>query len=374
MDQTSTEINEVDDEGGPAVIFDPPKGKKILVVEDEAAIRETITEYLRRLGYDVSSAIDGVEGTTSVNEQEFDLIITDLSMPRKDGFGFMKEAIQVQPLTPIIILSGQGTFENAIRAIHLGAYDFVAKPIVDFDAFKITINRGLERKSLVLVQKNYQRNLEKVIAEQTQELIEKNVMLQDYADQLEDVSVSVISSLTVALEEKDRYTAGHSNRVTQYSEGIGRQLGLSEPDLWLLSTAAKLHDLGKLMIDISFINKPGPLSPNEWDMMKQHPVIAERILVPLPFLDDVRPLIRSHHERLDGSGYPDGLKGDEIDQMTQILAVADSLDAMTSKRSYRPTLIKKEALAELKSCKGRLYSPEIVDALIVFLTKTPNLI
>lgn len=347
----------------PGASMRPVLSKKILLVEDEKAIRETIQEFLNRNGYKVSSAPDGLEAVDKLTREEYDLVITDLAMPKMDGFGLMSQSLKIQPLTPIIILSGQGTFENALRAIQMGAYDFVTKPIIDFAAFKLRLDNGLERKSLLLMEKNYQRNLEKLVAAQTQELIGKNEMLQDYTIRLEDSSVSFISALQMALEEKDKYTAGHSRRVTEFSLGIGEKLGLGEGELWVLSTAAKLHDLGKLMIDLSFMNKPGPLTPEEWEVMKKHPAMADRFLAPLPFLAEVRPIIRKHHERLDGSGYPDGLAGNEIDRLTQVIAVADSYDAMTSKRRYRESLIQQAALDDLNQCIGRFYNAEIVKGL-----------
>ncbi len=347
----------------PGASMRPVLSKKILLVEDEKAIRETIQEFLNRNGYKVSSAPNGLEAMDKLTGEEYDLVITDLAMPKMDGFGLMSQSLKIQPLTPTIILSGQGTFENALRAIQMGAYDFVTKPIIDFAAFKLRLDNGLERKSLLLMEKNYQHNLEKLVASQTQELIKKTDMLQDYAVRLEDTSVSFISALQMALEEKDKYTAGHSRRVTEFSVGIGEKLGLEESELWILSTAAKLHDLGKLMIDLSFMNKPDKLTPEEWEVMKKHPAMADRFLAPLPFLDEVRPIIRHHHERLDGSGYPDGVAGDEIDRLTQIIAVADSYDAMTSERSYRESLTQQAALDELKKCIGRFYSAETVKGL-----------
>jgi len=347
--------------------------KRILLAEDDSVVRRVLHEYLQMSGYNIVSAADGAEANDLFSREEFDLLITDLTMPIMDGFALMRAAMRLQPLTPIIILSGDGTFENAQKAIQMGAYDFVPKPVHDFASLKLCINRALERKDLLVSQKDYQQNLEKTVAEQTKELAEKNVMLEEYTVRLEDVSVSVIVSLQTALEEKDRYTAGHSMRVTRYAEGIGRELSLAENDLWLLTTAGKLHDIGKLMIELSFINKPGPLSPDEWETMKKHPIIADRILAPLPFLEETRPIIRHHHERMDGSGYPDGLSGDEVDELTQILAVADSYDAMTSNRSYRRSLTMDEALAELVDCAERFWRFEIVDAFISYLNRVYKL-
>jgi DNA-binding response OmpR family regulator len=212
----------------PGASMRPVLSKKILLVEDEKAVRETIQEFLNRNGYKVSSAPDGLEAVDKLAKEEYDLVITDLAMPKMDGFGLMSQSLKIQPLTPIIILSGQGTFENALRAIQMGAYDFVTKPIIDFAAFKLRLDNGLERKSFLLMEKSYQRDLEKLVASQTQELIEKNDMLQDYAIRLEDTSVSFISALQMALEEKNKYTAGHSRLVTEFSVGIGEKLGLGE--------------------------------------------------------------------------------------------------------------------------------------------------
>ena len=344
---------------------------RILVVDDEKAIRELLFDFLSRQNYRVNTACDGVEAAAILRQKEFDLIVTDLAMPNMDGFELIKEASAIQPLTTIIVLSGQGTFENAIQAVRDGAYDFVAKPVMDFESFKISIERALERKSLLQQKENYQRNLETMVAEQTEELAEKNVLLKDYALKLESVSVSVITSLLTALEEKDRYTAGHSRRVTHYAVETARQMGLTGSDLWVIQTAGQLHDMGKLVIDVDYVNKPGPLTDDEWRMMKEHPAIADRFLAPLPFLENVRPIVQHHHERRDGSGYPDGLSGDEIDHLTQIMAVADSYDAMTSRRSYREPMPKEDAVAELRRCKEKFFLPEIVEALIDIIDNEP---
>lgn len=342
---------------------------RILVVDDEPAIREVISEYLRMEGYQVGTAADGLEALAILRNQEFDVIVTDLSMPNLDGFGLMHRALELQPLVSVIVLSGQGTFENAVQAVHRGAYDFVAKPVRDFKSFKITIDRGLEHKSLVLAKENYQNNLEAMVEEQTKELARTNRLLKKYADELEAVSLSFITTLLTALEEKDRYTAGHSRRVTYYAVGAGRILGLPLDKLWILQTAAQLHDMGKLMIDLSYVNKPGPLTDEEWKIMAQHPAMADRFLTPLPFLAEVRPIILHHHERMDGSGYPDGLSGDQIDILTQILAVADSYDAMTSQRSYRLPMPKAQALAELWRWVDIYWKREPVQTLADYLSR-----
>jgi response regulator RpfG family c-di-GMP phosphodiesterase len=342
---------------------------RILVVDDEPGIRDVIQDYLSDAGYDVLTAKDGLEALEKMEDQDFDLVITDLSMPNLDGFGVIRGALDIQPLTTVIVLSGQGTFENAIEAVHRGAYDFVAKPIRDFKTFKITVDRGLEHKSLLVNKQNYQKNLEDQVEAQTRELNRTNRLLKQYADELESVSLSFITTLLTALEEKDRYTAGHSRRVTHFAVGAARVLSVGPHQLWILQTAAQLHDMGKLMIDLSYVNKPGPLTPEEWEIMKEHPAMADRFLAPLRFLDEVRPIIRHHHERLDGKGYPDGLREGEIDLLTRVLAAADAYDAMTSRRSYRDPMPKGQAVAELQRCSTFQFGLEAVEALVEFLAK-----
>jgi response regulator RpfG family c-di-GMP phosphodiesterase len=348
---------------------DTKKFEHILVVDDEPDIREVISEFLSLKGYKVKTAGDGVEALDIMKYSEFDVVVTDLSMPKLDGFGLIEGALKMQPYVSVIVLSGQGTFENAIEAVHRGAYDFVAKPIRDFEAFKLTIDRGLEHKSLLVNKQNYQLNLEAEVEEKTRELARTNRLLKQYADELESVSLSFITTLLTALEEKDLYTAGHSRRVTHYAVGAARGLGVSPHDLWILQTAGQLHDMGKLMIDLSYVNKPGPLTPEEWEIMKEHPAMADRFLAHLPFLDEVRPIIRHHHERIDGTGYPDGLVGNEIDLLTQILTVADAYDAMTSQRSYRVPMSQTEAINELQRWIGIQFGDTPVAALVNFLNK-----
>lgn len=353
------------------VITNPFPAGKILVVDDEASIIEILEEYLLKQGFEVQTAENGFKAVEAIKDRVFDVIITDLAMPGMNGFELIKIAGPIQPLTPFIVLTGRGTAENAINALKVGAYDFLTKPIRDLEKLKFCVERGMERKRLLSFQITYQRNLEEMVASQTNELIrknrellEKNVMLENYAQDLESVSLSVISSLQAVLEEKDAYTAGHSRRVTQYALMTADYLNLDQESKDILKTAAELHDIGKLIVDVHFINKPGPLTAEEWDVMRRHPDVADRFLRPLPFLEKVRPLIRHHHERLDGSGYPDGLVGVEVTELTMILSVADCYDAITTDRSYRPKLGHREAISELRRSTGGLLDAGIVEALV----------
>jgi GAF domain-containing protein len=183
-------------------------------------------------------------------------------------------------------------------------------------------------------------------------------------EQLRDNAFRTVQALVVTLETKDAYTSGHSQRVTDYAGAIGRQLSLSAGDLSLLRYAAQLHDIGKIGITEDILHKPGPLDDGEWRVVRSHPVVSERIIQPLDFLATVKGVVRHHHERWDGEGYPDRLKGDHIPLLVRILGVADAYDAMTSPRPYRPRpLSHVEAMDEIARCVGRQFDPQVVAAL-----------
>ena len=169
-----------------------------------------------------------------------------------------------------------------------------------------------------------------------------------------------MSSLQNAMEEKDYYTAGHTMRVTEYAVMLGSAMGLEGQDLVVLRRAAQFHDIGKLVIDLSCIQKPGKLSDEEWALIKKHPAVGANIIKPLGFMEREQFIIRHHHERMDGNGYPDGLVGDQLDDLTKILIVVDSYDAMTSRRNYRRNLSMDEAIDELHNCSGSQFDPDIV--------------
>jgi HD-GYP domain-containing protein (c-di-GMP phosphodiesterase class II) len=259
--------------------------------------------------------------------------------------------------------------EYAVKAINLGAYDFIAKPIEDLDLFEVKIRRAIEKRTFIRREKSYKENLEKEVRKKTRELAEKNILLEKYSHHLEVSSVNTIITLNTALEEKDQYTAGHTKRVTEYSQMIGKAMKLPKEEIDVVTRACQLHDIGKLVIDVSCIQKPGPLTDEEWVLVKKHPEIGENIIKPLNFLIREGEIVRHHHERLDGKGYPDGLVGSQINLLTKIVTVADSFDAMTSKRSYKINMSKEEALAELYACRDAQFDPVVVEAFAGILAK-----
>ena len=340
---------------------------KILVVEDDELLREVVIRLLEQEEYVVEGARDAATALSMMEEGNYDCCLSDVVMPGMSGLELLSIVKREYPDTPFVILTGINTLENVVKAIRLGAYDFLTKPIEDPNLLYIAVARALEKRHLSLEARWYQETLENHVREKTRELAIRNRQLSGYAVQLEGMTINVIASMAVAMEAKDPYTAGHSNRVTNYSLRVGRRIGLSAEEMVVLERAALLHDLGKLIVEVSSISKPGPLSDPEWEKVLLHPEVGERMLEPFPFLQRERNHIRHHHERYDGKGYPDGISGNQIPLLTEIISVADSFDAMTSKRSYRRQADFQDACRELERSIGTQFSDRVVPAFLQLL-------
>lgn len=303
----------------------------VLVVDDLAPNVKLLERLLTFEGYAVLIASDGQEAVEAVHREGPDLVIMDVRMPRLDGFAACR-VLKADPrsrLTPVVLMTGTAEREDRVRAIDAGADDFLMKPI---DA--------TELKARV-------RSL---------------VRLKRYTDDL-DSAESVILSLARTVEARDPNTEGHCERLAHYALALGRRLDLPEDDLAALHWGAYLHDIGKIAIPDAVLFKPGPLSDEELIVMRTHPVIGERLCGSLRALARVRPIIRHHHERLDGSGYPDGLSGDAVPLLAQIVGIVDVFDALITSRPYRQSGSVGEALAQLRreSTIG-WRSPSLVEA------------
>lgn len=341
---------------------------KILIADDDHFVREAIHKILEIFGYEVTAVTNGQEVIETVDET-FSTIILDINMPIMDGFEALEKLTELGYDIPVLFLTGAGSMDYAVKAINLGAYDFLTKPINDLDLFAVKIKRAVEKRMYVLMSKAFKENLQIEVKRKTEDISQKNILLDNYSHQLEETTLDMITTLQVALEEKDPYTAGHTKRVTSYSQLIGRALGLSSNDLLTLSRACQIHDIGKLVIDVSCIQKPGPLSPEEWTLVKKHPEIGCNIITPLKFLQKEAKIVKSHHERLDGRGYPEQKTGRDLDILTKIVTVADSYDAMTSMRSYKINKKMDEAIDELIRCSGSQFDPEVVKPFITALRR-----
>ena len=345
---------------------------KILIADDDPYVREAVHKILEIFGYDVLAVSNGQEAIDIV-DNSFSTIILDINMPVMDGFQALEELNKLGLDIPVLFLTGGGSMDHAVRAISLGAYDFLSKPISDLDLFSVKIKRAVEKRMYVLMSKAFEENLQIEVKKKTKDIKEKNILLDNYSHQLEGLTLNTITTLQVALEEKDLYTAGHTKRVTQYGQIIGKALKLSKKDLLCLTRACQIHDIGKLVIDVSCIQKPGPLNKEEWALVKKHPEIGSNIIAPLKFLKREGNIVRHHHERIDGRGYPDKLSGSDLDDLTKILIVADSFDAMTSKRSYKINKSIPEAITELNNYAGTQFDPEVIKAFVSQLKSRENI-
>lgn len=333
---------------------------KILVADDDAMVRTTVSKILEMFGHQVETAANGRGVLEAINDS-FDVIILDINMPDMDGFETMDRLNDLQYEVPVLFLTGAGSMDYAVKAINIGAYDFLTKPIEDLDIFNVKIRRAIEKRNYVLRERMYKAALENDIELKAKQLEEQNKLLLTYSNSLEKATVQLMSSLQNAMEEKDYYTAGHTMRVTEYALMLGMAMGLSENEILILRRAAQFHDIGKLVIDLSCIQKPGKLTDEEWVLIRKHPSVGANIIQPLGFMKREQFIIRHHHERMDGKGYPDGLTGDQLDDLTKIIIVVDSYDAMTSRRNYRTNMTMDQAVEELYRCSGTQFDSRTVE-------------
>ncbi len=285
---------------------------KILVVDDHPDNVRLIQTYFRDEPWIINSASNGQEALEFVADDPPDLILLDLMMPRMDGFEVSKR-LKSDPATrliPIVIMTAFANSENKIKGIKLGVDDFITKPI-----------NFLELRTRI-------RSL---------------LRIKGYTDELEQAE-KVIFSLALAVEAKDQYTMGHCKRLAEIGAELGKNLGMSDDEVTTIRRGAYLHDIGKIAIDEQILLKPGPLDETEFRRVKQHPVVGERICKPLRTLQPALPIIRHHHERFNGSGYPDALKAEKIPVGAQIVGLVDCYDALTSDRPYRRAVKQEKAL------------------------------
>jgi len=324
-------------------------------------VRSTVSKILEMFGHTVTSVSDGRDVIETVDDS-YDVVILDINMPGMDGFETIVALNTFDYDIPVLFLTGAGSMDYAVKAINLGAYDFLTKPIEDLDIFNVKIRRAIEKRMFIRRERLYKKELEEDIRVKAAELEETNKLLLTYSHSLENATIQLMSSLQNAMEEKDFYTAGHTMRVTEYAVLLGLAMKVSENELVTLRRAAQFHDIGKLVIDLSCIQKPGKLNDEEWTLIRKHPVVGANIIKPLGFMEREQFIIRHHHERMDGKGYPDGLKSNELDLLTRILIVVDSYDAMTSRRNYRRNMDMEEAVAELHRCAGTQFDEACVQA------------
>jgi cyclic di-GMP phosphodiesterase len=326
----------------------------ILIVDDDWQVRDVLHEIFAGVGYNCLLAEDGTQGLEVFRATRPPLTVTDLKMPRMDGIHLLQAIIEVDPDAAVIILTGAADVKTAITSLKLGAYDFILKP-VDMDELVIAATRALERRQLLVERREYQAYLELRVQEATRDL-------QGAYRQLQDTYRSTLEALGSALDTRDIGTEAHSRRVHDYSLATARQYGVPEAELGDIAHGVLLHDIGKIGIPDAILLKPGPLSPEEWRIMRRHPEIGKRLIENIPFLRGAVPIVYHHHERWDGTGYPVGLKAEAIPLGARIFTVVDAFDAMTYERPYSKAIPFEAAKAEIRRCSGTHFDPTVVQA------------
>jgi len=324
-------------------------GVDCLVVDDEPRLRQVLLHLMRGEGFRCFEAADGAEALALLEQQPVTLVMSDLRMPRMDGIELLRQVRARWPDTAMVMITAVADVEVAVSCLAIGAMDYLTKPF-HLEEVRARVAQALEKRRLILENREYQQRLEQRVAAQ--------------ARRLEELFLAGIQALAEALEVKDPYTRGHSVRVSQYSSSIARALHLDEETIRQIRLGGHVHDIGKIGVREAVLNKPGPLSDDEYQHIMTHPVVGWRILAPLmrdaPLALNV---VRSHHERVDGTGVPDGLRGDDIPLEARIAAVADALDAMTSGRPYRGAEMSfEEALRELDENRGSQFDDRVVQA------------
>src|SRR6266481_4469480 len=299
---------------------------RLLIVDDEIEVRSVLRDLLGDT-YECAEAASAEEALTQLRETNYELVISDITMSGMTGLEMIPHVKVVSPDTVIVMISGMQTIESAINALRLGAFDYLMKPF-DLRQAEAAVARALEHHELIVAKRRYENHLEELVEQRTAEL-------DKALGSLEDAYRATLKALTAALETRDSETHGHSERVVTYSLRLGREYGLEQEVLKALEFGSLLHDIGKIGVPDAILRKPAKLTDEEWVLMREHPLHGQQILRGIDFLERSSRVVAQHHEKWDGSGYPLGLRAEEIDICARIFAVADAFDAITSDRVYR---------------------------------------
>ncbi|MBI5408541.1 MAG: response regulator [Nitrospirae bacterium] len=326
--------------------------EKILIIDDELAPRESIRMVLKDR-YAVSTASGAPEGINMMAQNPVDLVVMDIKMPKMDGITALQEIKKRHPDTEVILLTAYASLETARDAIRFGAFDYLLKPF-DKDDILMVVEKGLSKR-----RSNTGLKLERDILLDRASNLEQQI--NEARSNIMMCYEGTVKALILTIDAKDHYTYNHSNRVARLSASLAGALGVPRKTIKEIEHAASIHDIGKIGIDENILKKNGKLTLNEYTEIKRHPAIGVRIVQSVPFLEDAIPVILHHHERYDGKGYPEGIKGEQIPLSARIVIIADAVDAMMSARPYRDALTIQNVMRELENNVGTQFDPEIVE-------------
>lgn len=332
--------------------------ENILVVDDEEGIRRILAHKLSGMGYHCLESSDAFQALEILKKEIIGLVILDMKMPGKSGLEILPEIRKSFPQTSVIMATAVSDINTVVESMKLGAYDYLTKPF-NLTEVGMSANRALEKRRLEIALNDYHDHLQQKVDEQSKVI--RNSFL------------NAITSLAFALDAKDSYTNGHSVRVSEVSVKVAKELGLPDDQVEKIRIAGLIHDIGKIGIPETLLNKTDKLSEEEFRRIQAHSVIGEHILNPV--VDDfvVLSMVRHHHERFDGRGYPDGLSGNQIPIGARILTVVDSYDAMTSDRPYRKAIPLEMVIKEIERNRGTQFDTSVVDAFMKITADMPLL-
>ncbi|HKP46726.1 MAG TPA: HD domain-containing phosphohydrolase, partial [Pyrinomonadaceae bacterium] len=326
---------------------------RILIVDDEDDIGEFMRLILSK-NFECAVASSAASALRLVQEKKFDVVFSDVNMPGIDGLQLTPLIKHISPDTVVVIISGQPSLDTAISATRVGAFDYLTKPFEPLQLL-VSAKRALHHHNAIVAKRFYEAQLENLVTERT-------AQLDRALGGVEDAYRLTLQALTAALETRDAETHGHSERVVAYSLQLGRSYGLDGQQMKALEYGSLLHDIGKIGVPDAILRKPGKLNEDEWSLMRQHPLRGKAILAGIKFLEGAARVVAQHHEKWDGSGYPLGLRGEEIDLCARIFAVADAFDAMTSDRVYKTAQSHQHAAEQLQALSGSQFDPAVVGA------------
>jgi response regulator RpfG family c-di-GMP phosphodiesterase len=323
-----------------------------LLVDDEVLLARGLAEGLEQMGFVCRVAVGGREALRMMGECHPEVMVIDVRMPGMDGIEVLKKAQAADPDIGVVMLTGLNERRIAVEALKLGASDYLLKP-VRLRKLSESIDEALERRRLVEEDRECQADLERKVVRRTREL--------------EEAYEATVAGLLVALDLRQGQSSSHSERVTRYALGVAGKVGLDEAALEAIRLGGPLHDVGMIGVPDAILLKPEPLSDEEMAQVRRHPELGYKIVAKVDNLSGALPIVLYHHERWDGTGYPDGLSGEEIPLIARIFAVADAYDSMISDRPHRKAMDKREAVAELRAGAGSRFDPAVVEAMVEVL-------
>lgn len=322
---------------------------KILAVDDEIGIVDSLSIFLKRSGYSFAGETDPVKAIDRIKNEHFDLLLLDFLMTPLHGDQVVEEIRKFNKDLYIILLTGHKDLAPPLETIRRLDIQSYCEKSDKFDQLLLLIESGIKS------------------VEQMREIKKINAELSETYEKLEKSYMESIETVRYTVEAKDLYTRGHSDRVSEYSVLIGKKLGLNDDDIRRLKIGGLFHDVGKIGVPDSILQKNAKLTDDEYSQIKNHPTIGAHILSTASIFQDIIPIVKHHHERYDGNGYPSRLKGEEIPYLSRIAAIADSFDAMTSRRVYRDSLPMDIVISEIEKNKGTQFDPQIADAFLDIL-------